>query len=62
LESRCLHRNEIPLDLRVVGALLLPYGLPLNRIVGLTTDRLTPDGLQHSLVRRALAWARVAPA
>ena len=38
--TKCLHGSELPADLRVAGALLLLYGLPLTRIVELTREHL----------------------
>jgi hypothetical protein len=36
---RCLTDSSLPLEIRVVGALIRLYGLPVVRIVELTTDR-----------------------
>ncbi|WP_329537601.1 hypothetical protein OG568_55510 (plasmid) [Streptomyces sp. NBC_01450] len=36
---RCLTDTSLPLELRIVGALIRLYALPLTRIVQLTTDR-----------------------
>jgi hypothetical protein len=44
LLTTCLHDAEMPTDLRVAGALLLLYWLPLTRIVELTRDHLDPPG------------------
>ncbi|MFE3227905.1 XRE family transcriptional regulator [Nocardia sp. NPDC059228] len=40
---RCLIDDTLPLDVRVVGALVRLYALPLVRIVELTTDRFHRD-------------------
>ncbi|WP_460652356.1 hypothetical protein [Kribbella endophytica] len=42
LLTTCLQDSDLPTDLRVAGALLLLYGLPLTRIVELTRDHLDP--------------------
>jgi hypothetical protein len=42
---RCLTDASLPLELRITGALVRLYGLHLNRIVHLTTDRFHQD--QH---------------
>ncbi|WP_446221527.1 XRE family transcriptional regulator [Nocardia sp. IBHARD005] len=47
---RCLTDNTLPLDLRVAGALIRLYGLPLVRIVELTTDRFSQDGDDAHLI------------
>lgn len=39
--SRCLLHEELPRDVRIAGALILLYALPLSRLVRLTTDRVT---------------------
>jgi hypothetical protein len=44
LLTKCLHDTNLPTDLRVAGALLLLYGLPLTRIVELTRDHLDRPG------------------
>jgi hypothetical protein len=36
---RCLNDDTLPLEVRIVGALIRLYGLPVSRIVDLTTDR-----------------------
>jgi hypothetical protein len=54
LLSRCLHDTDLPLDVRAAGALLLQYGIQLSRIVELTTDHLTPDGLRIDLAAPAI--------
>lgn len=43
---RCLTDATIPDDVRAAGALLLLYGLPLNRVIELTRDHLAVDGDQ----------------
>jgi hypothetical protein len=48
LLERCLSDDELPLDVRAAGALLLLYGLPLNRIVELTTEQVSPEGIRIS--------------
>ncbi|WP_258053321.1 hypothetical protein [Streptomyces sp. Ru72] len=40
---RCLTDGSLPLELRIVGALIRLYGLPLIRIVHLTTDGFHQD-------------------
>lgn len=40
---RCLNDNTIPLEVRIVGALIRLYGLPVARIVALTTDKFRRD-------------------
>jgi hypothetical protein len=40
---RCLNDDTLPLEVRVVGALVRLYGLPVSRIVELTTDRFHLD-------------------
>ncbi|WP_256259196.1 hypothetical protein [Streptomyces mirabilis] len=40
---RCLTDASLPLELRIVGALIRLYGLPLIRIVRLTTDGFHQD-------------------
>ncbi|MEU4290826.1 hypothetical protein AB0E63_21580 [Kribbella sp. NPDC026596] len=49
LLDRCRHDEHLPLDVRAAGALLLLDGLPLNRIVELTTDKFAPEGLCISI-------------
>ncbi|MGW4049546.1 hypothetical protein ACWENA_01845 [Streptomyces sp. NPDC004779] len=45
LLQQCLHDEELPLDVRVAGSLLLLFGQHLSRIVTLTTAHLdTTDG------------------
>lgn len=55
LLDRCLHDDQLPLDVRAAGSLLLLYGLPLNRIVELTADQLAPEGLRISRDAPAIA-------
>jgi hypothetical protein len=43
LLSRCLHDTALPIDIRAAGALILLYGLPLTKIVELTSDHLHPQ-------------------
>ncbi|MEW2578613.1 hypothetical protein [Streptomyces syringium] len=38
--QRCLREEDLPLDVRAAGALMLLYGMPVSRITELTTDRL----------------------
>lgn len=38
---RCLHDDQLPLDMRVAGALVLLYGIQPGRLVKLTTDDVT---------------------
>lgn len=40
---RCLTDSEVPLEVRVVGALVRLYAIPVARIVALTTDRFSRD-------------------
>jgi hypothetical protein len=40
---RCLTDDSLPLEVRVVGALIRLYALPLTRILELTTDKFTCD-------------------
>ncbi|MEU0942367.1 XRE family transcriptional regulator [Streptomyces canus] len=40
---RCLTDTSLPLELRIIGALVRLYALPLTRIVQLTTDRFVQD-------------------
>ncbi|WP_328988843.1 hypothetical protein OG394_21705 [Kribbella sp. NBC_01245] len=60
LLSRCLHDATLPLEVRAAGAVILLYGIPLAKVVELTsahlsqrpgpaTDRGIPDGLRVSL-------------
>lgn len=42
--KRCLTDDTLPLDVRVVGALIRLYAPPIVRIVELTTDRYHTDG------------------
>lgn len=47
---RCLNDHTIPLDVRVVAALVRLYGLPVSRIFTLTTDRFHRDGDRAYLI------------
>lgn len=49
LLRRCLTDQDVPLLLRVAGALVLLYGQTLSHIVDLTTDRITRKG-QHTFL------------
>jgi hypothetical protein len=40
---RCLNDDTLPLEVRIVGALVRLYGLPVSRIVELTADRFHHD-------------------
>ncbi|MGY2087932.1 hypothetical protein [Nocardia gipuzkoensis] len=40
---RCLTDDTLPLEVRIAGALVRLYGMPLAAIVELTTDRFTHD-------------------
>jgi hypothetical protein len=46
---RCLHDEQLPLDLRVTGALLLLYGHHVGRTVRLSADAYTTRGNRHYL-------------
>jgi hypothetical protein len=41
---RCLHTTDLPLDVRVAGAMTLLYGLTGTQLVGITTDQLADRG------------------
>jgi len=41
---RCMHDDSIPIEARVVAALVRLYGLPVSRILVLTVDRFHHDG------------------
>ncbi len=41
LLHQCLNDEDLPLDVRTAGALLLLFGQHLTRIVTLTTENLT---------------------
>jgi hypothetical protein len=58
LLARCLHETSLPTDLRVAGALLLLYGLPLSRIVELTVNHLDP---RDGAVPRGVRITRTSP-
>ncbi|WP_236567445.1 hypothetical protein [Nocardia sp. CY41] len=47
---RCLTDDSLPLDVRIVGALVRLYAMPLVRIVELTTDRFHRDETDAYLV------------
>ncbi|MFJ4541934.1 hypothetical protein ACIP39_39080 [Streptomyces tibetensis] len=44
---RCLHDEALPLDVRVTGALMLLYGIPITRITVLTPADLTGGNTPH---------------
>lgn len=50
---RCLHDTDLPLDVRVAGALLHTFGIRLSRLVQLTTDTVatTLNGVQLTVGR-----------
>jgi hypothetical protein len=41
--KRCLNDEELPLEVRITGALIGLYALPVTRLVELTTDRFHRD-------------------
>ncbi|WP_079185690.1 hypothetical protein [Streptomyces sp. NBRC 110465] len=41
--ARCLNDAKLPLDVRIAGALVRLYALPLTRIVELTTEHISHD-------------------
>jgi hypothetical protein len=47
---RCLTATEIPLEVRIIGALVRLYAIPVARIVELTTDRFSRDDTNAYLV------------
>jgi hypothetical protein len=47
---RCLTSAEIPLEVRIIGALVRLYAIPVARIVELTTDRFGRDDTHAYLV------------
>lgn len=47
---RCLTATEIPLEVRIIGALVRLYAIPVARIVELTTDRFSRDDTHAYLV------------
>ncbi|MET0704711.1 MAG: XRE family transcriptional regulator, partial [Mycobacterium sp.] len=47
---RCLTATDLPLEVRIVGALVRLYAIPVARIVELTTDRLDRDDTHAYLV------------
>jgi hypothetical protein len=42
--KRCLNDEELPLEVRITGALIGLYAVPVSRLVELTTDRFHQDG------------------
>ncbi|MCG8969604.1 MULTISPECIES: hypothetical protein [Streptomyces] len=44
---RCLHDDVLPLEVRVTGALMLLYGMPITRIVDLTHADITAGSTPH---------------
>ncbi|CAL9669568.1 hypothetical protein SUDANB2_07341 (plasmid) [Streptomyces sp. enrichment culture] len=44
---RCLHDDALPLEVRVTGALMLLYGMPITRIVVLTHSDITTSSTPH---------------
>ncbi|MEU9473802.1 hypothetical protein AB0D78_46225 [Streptomyces avermitilis] len=42
--KRCLNDDQLPLDVRIAGGLIGLYGLPVVRLVELTTDRFERTG------------------
>jgi hypothetical protein len=57
---RCLHHDDLPLDVRAAGAIMLLYGTSITRIVELTTTDLA-DGDPPTL-RLGLHQAPIPPA
>jgi hypothetical protein len=57
--ERCLHDNELPLDLRCAGLLMLLYGQRITDIVQLTHDRLVVQdaGIYLTLNRQGVHLA-----
>lgn len=49
LLHRCLHDDDLPLQVRAAAALVLLYGYSVTRIVTLTADALTSHDGQHYL-------------
>ncbi|WP_233273584.1 hypothetical protein [Streptomyces broussonetiae] len=47
---RCLTDTELPLHVRIIGALVRLYALPLTRIVELTTDQFHQDAEAHPVL------------
>ncbi len=47
---RCLTGTDLPVEIRIVGALVRLYGVPVARIVELTTDRFHRDDSHAYLV------------
>jgi hypothetical protein len=50
LLERCLTDDQMPLDLRAVGALVLLFGITPTRVVNLTADQLIERDGEHYLV------------
>ncbi|WP_218137693.1 hypothetical protein [Streptomyces sp. 2131.1] len=48
--TRCLNDATLPLDVRIAGALVRLYALPLTRIVELTTEHISRDR-EHTYLR-----------
>lgn len=44
---RCLHDDALPLEVRVTGALMLLYGMPITRIAVLTHSDITTSSTPH---------------
>lgn len=44
---RCIHNSSLPLDVRVAGALLVLFGVPVPRITALTTANVIIDNDQR---------------
>ena len=55
---RCLADSSLPLEIRVVGALIRLYGLPVVRIVELTTDRFRDEDAAAYLTRMP-SWSHL---
>ncbi|MFD5753279.1 hypothetical protein [Streptomyces sp. NPDC127033] len=47
---RCLHDDMLPLEVRVTGALMLLYGMPITRISVLTHSAITSGSTPHLLI------------
>ncbi|WP_329204149.1 hypothetical protein OG257_01310 [Streptomyces sp. NBC_00683] len=47
---RCLHDDMLPLEVRVTGALMLLYGMPITRISVLTHSAITAGSTPHLLI------------
>jgi hypothetical protein len=51
--KRCLNDEELPLEVRITGALIGLYALPVTRVVELTTDRFHRDhGIAYLSIER----------